>query len=204
MEMEDIAQTDIDRIKPEELISVNDQINYVLQKKHMTPMTKYKLLFSKVLNPFVGKPLWNDRNLKHAEHPQLDKKHTNPPDPRLARSLMLKWYQGQEFTQESHKEVWDLINDLQGNYQVPFDELYHKEKGLVQAVIEADKALKAKEKQLESLLADGLITAQEAAQLCPDSLNLQNKDLFQLGKQREEARLNKQNVDDAASTGYEF
>jgi len=46
---------------------------------------------------------------------------------------------------------------------VPFDELYHKEKGLVQAVIEADKALKSKEKTFESLLADGLITPQEAA-----------------------------------------
>jgi hypothetical protein len=57
---------------------------------------------------------------------------------------------------------------------VPFDELYHKEKGLVQAVIEADKALKNKEKTFESLLADGLITPQEASQLCPDSLNVHN------------------------------
>lgn len=46
---------------------------------------------------------------------------------------------------------------------MPFDELYHKEKGLVQAVIEADKAIKNKEKMFESLLADGLITAQEAS-----------------------------------------
>ncbi len=39
----------------------------------------------------------------------------------------------------------ELIKELQDNYDVPFDELYHREKNLVQAVIQADKALKAKE-----------------------------------------------------------
>lgn len=103
LELEDIYQTDIYKIKPEELISVNDQINYVLQDKHMTPMTKYKRIFQRAVNPFIGKPLWTDRNLKHAEHPLLEKKYDNPPDPRLARSLMLKWYKGQSFTKESHQ-----------------------------------------------------------------------------------------------------
>jgi hypothetical protein len=35
-----------------------------------------------------------------------------------------------------------LISDLRGKTDVPFDELYHREKVLVEAVIEADKALK--------------------------------------------------------------
>lgn len=37
-----------------------------------------------------------------------------------------------------------LIQELRDKVDTPFDELYHKEKALVQAVIVADKALKEK------------------------------------------------------------
>lgn len=35
----------------------------------------------------------------------------------------------------------EMIEDLRNKTDLPFDELYHKEKMLVQAVIEAEKAL---------------------------------------------------------------
>lgn len=56
----------------------------------------------------------------------------------------------------------ELIKELQDNYDVPFDELYHREKNLVQAVIEADKALKAKEQTFKNLMEHEMLTESEA------------------------------------------
>lgn len=63
-----------------------------------------------------------------------------------------------------------MVSDLHGRYNVPFDELYHKEKGLVQAVIEAEKALKAKEALFENLFESKMIHEAEAAQHTRGSL----------------------------------
>jgi len=46
---------------------------------------------------------------------------------------------------------------------LPFDELYHKEKGLVRAVVEAHKALKTKEAKFKSLMANKYLDPSEFA-----------------------------------------
>lgn len=43
-----------------------------------------------------------------------------------------------------------MIEEYRGRYDLPFEELYHKEKGLIQAVVEAHKALEAKETILKN------------------------------------------------------
>jgi transcriptional regulator CtsR len=87
----------------------------------------------------------------------------------------------------------DLVKDLQSNFDVPFDELYHREKNLVQAVIEADKALKAKEQTFKNLVEHELITETEANLITHDSLlNNEHQSLFEKGLLREEARIMKQ------------
>ena len=48
----------------------------------------------------------------------------------------------------------EMISDLRNKSDLPFDELYHKERNLVPAVIEAEKALKLKEQSLKSPLAN--------------------------------------------------
>jgi len=38
-----------------------------------------------------------------------------------------------------------MVVDLRNKTDIPFDELYHRERSLIQAVIEAEKSLKLKE-----------------------------------------------------------
>lgn len=49
---------------------------------------------------------------------------------------------------EKKKLVDKMIAEQRENFNQPFDELYHKQKKMIQEVIDAEKALKAK---LESL-----------------------------------------------------
>ena len=49
------------------------------------------------------------------------------------------------------------MEDLRNKMDIPFDELYHKEKSLIEAVIEADKALKKKQASLPNPLFGSLI-----------------------------------------------
>jgi len=41
-----------------------------------------------------------------------------------------------------------MVEKLRDNFDLPFDELYHKEKKLIEQVIKAEKALKTKEQQM--------------------------------------------------------
>lgn len=50
-----------------------------------------------------------------------------------------------------------MIQDLRGKFDIPFDELYHKEKKLVEAVIEAEKQFKLKQSSLTSPLQPDLL-----------------------------------------------
>jgi len=48
------------KVKPEEVISVNDQINYILKAKNLSAEEKFSRLMSDSLNPFI-EPLWNEK-----------------------------------------------------------------------------------------------------------------------------------------------
>ncbi len=73
-----------------------------------------------------------------------------------------------------------MITDLRQNFNIPFDELYHKEKALVQAVIEADRALKAKESDLVEPLVHCATSKQEADRVLQNSLlNNEQSNLLQ-------------------------
>jgi hypothetical protein len=56
---------------------------------------------------------------------------------------------GSNFMQGDQESIDEMVAEYRGKYDLPFDELYHKEKALVQAVVEAHKALKVKEKQFQ-------------------------------------------------------
>jgi hypothetical protein len=58
-----------------------------------------------------------------------------------------------------------MIAEYRGRYDLPFDELYHKEKALVGAVVEADRALKEKEKNFKSMIDHLMVQKHEVAQL---------------------------------------
>jgi hypothetical protein len=54
-ELEDIAATyqDHNRFKAEELVSLQEQISYVLRVKNMSPEEKFARVMKKALNPFI-------------------------------------------------------------------------------------------------------------------------------------------------------
>jgi hypothetical protein len=110
------------------------------------------MIIRRAINPFE-KPLWNDRQLKL-----------------ITRGVLMNNREGSELYPEDYEQITKLVSELQGNYQVPFDELYHKERGLIQAVIEADRALKQKEATLKDIFSDRFISRQEVHQVDPNSI----------------------------------
>lgn len=73
-----------------------------------------------------------------------------------------------------------MIKHYRSRYDIPFDELYHKEKAKVQAVIEAHQALKRKESELKNLFEMDSISHQEYDRIMRGSLlNQESVPLFE-------------------------
>jgi len=53
-------------------------------------------------------------------------------------------YTGTDFLPEEQERVDSIIEEQRANMDLPFDELYHTQKKLIQDVIDAEKALEAK------------------------------------------------------------
>lgn len=156
IELEDIQSPEVlgKLIKPEEILSINDQVNFVLNSKHMTAQQKLTELVRKTLNPFK-KVNWDHSHLKHADHPHLHK-YTEVHNFFKFNKTMLKMHRrGSDFSRTSRQQIDSLVEEYRNRYDLPFDELYHKEKGLVKAVVEAHKALKEKEKLIKQHAYEG-------------------------------------------------
>ena len=74
----------------------------------------------------------------------MEWKEAHAPDPRIPASLQYLYYEGSEFTPEKQKVVEEMIAKHRYEMDLPFDELYHKQKKVVQDVIDAEKALQEK------------------------------------------------------------
>jgi hypothetical protein len=77
---------------------------------------------------------------------------------------------GSKFTHEAQKKIDTMIAQYKEDFTVPFDELYHREKGLVEAVVAADKALKVKQATFDDLISKFGLSKHEVTQLTRDSL----------------------------------
>jgi len=51
-----------------------------------------------------------------------------------------------------------MVDEYRKDYNIAFDELYHREKAVIEAVVAADKALKAKEATFDNLLKNQNLT----------------------------------------------
>ncbi len=89
-------------LTPEEVISVNDQINFVTLNKNMSAELKFSQLMRNTLNPFKD-PLWNEDQLRLAEVEGYEEieKETEVFDPRLTRSVVRMFREGAKFEEES-------------------------------------------------------------------------------------------------------
>lgn len=154
--MEDIEDpvSSLFRLKAEELISVQDQINNVINSKTLSPEEKFARLIKGALNPFEDKN-FSEGQLRFADREELDDlKKVEAIDPRLPRSVLRMMREGSDFRPESKEMLREMIQNLRNKTDIPFDELYHQEKSLVQAVVEAENALKRKEASLKSPLSN--------------------------------------------------
>lgn len=80
-----------------------------------------------------------------------------------SKSIVKANRKGSNFTKDSEEMIDTMVAEYRGKYDLPFDELYHKEKGLVRAVVEAHKALKQKESKMKSLMANKFLDQSEFA-----------------------------------------
>lgn len=76
---------------------------------------------------------FNQRMLDRAENPALDEYRKNKVaiDPNLPPTLNKLLYMGSPFTPENEKIIKERIQDMKDKFDLPFDEMYHKEKKLV-------------------------------------------------------------------------
>lgn len=72
LDLEDINTSTYSTLRPEDVIAMNDQINYVLYEKNISAEEKFSKVMNRCLNPFSD-PLWSKNQLMHAEHPDLQK-----------------------------------------------------------------------------------------------------------------------------------
>jgi hypothetical protein len=93
------------KYRPEEVISVNDQINYVLGRKNMTAEEKFSGIMNRHLNPF-HKPLFNEEQLLLADESEHLKKELELFDVyRKSKSVIRMMREGSKFTKESRELI---------------------------------------------------------------------------------------------------
>ena len=112
----------------------------------MSSHDKIYNLLKGTLNPFDEKN-FSDAALETTSTRSIEnemKKEVKIPDPRVPKSLLNLYYAGNKFKKDEKVQIDQLIADLRGSMDLPFDELYHKEKLVIQNVIEAEKALELK------------------------------------------------------------
>ena len=112
----------------------------------MSSHDKIYNLLKGTLNPFDEKN-FADVHLETTSTRTIEnemKKEIKIPDPRVPKSLLNLYYAGNKFKKDEKVQIDQLIEDLRASMDLPFDELYHKEKSVIQNVIEAEKALELK------------------------------------------------------------
>ena len=80
-----------------------------------------------------------------------------------SKSILKANRKGSTYNRKAQRDIDAMVEEYRGRYDLPFDELYHKEKGLVRAVVEAHKALKTKEAKFKSLMANKYLDPSEFA-----------------------------------------
>lgn len=124
----------------------------MLGDKDLSAEEKFSGIIHKQMNPFL-KPLWNHEQLLLADESEFLPKQVEMFDVyRKSKSVIRMMREGAKFTREAEKMVHEMVDEYKDNYSIAFDELYHREKGLIEAVIACDKALKEKEATFTSLV----------------------------------------------------
>jgi archaellum component FlaC len=145
---------DID-LKAEEIMSVNEQVRGIEEFKNVTPQQRFYEVVTKKFNPFLT-PNFNINQMAGAQGDRIlqYKYPKEPVKPNQAPTIARLTFGGFKFFNENLKDLEEHVESLRGKFDMPFDELYHKEKRLVDAVIKATQALQTKEAALANPMGD--------------------------------------------------
>ena len=140
-----------DNTLAEEIISVTEQIDNVLDFKNKSPEDKAYEMISKQFNPFL-EPNFDLQQVVNSHNQIMTHEERVPkeaPNPNHAPSINRQNFEGYIFANEDVKQDMEtFVKELRSKFDMPFDELFHKEKKLVDAVVKATEALKRKESTL--------------------------------------------------------
>jgi hypothetical protein len=151
-------------LQAEDIIPIGEQIDNVNAERNMTAEERFTQLATSVFNPFLERN-FNPQQIENSQSSELDSDYRVPSkasDPNVAPTINKMLFEGYVFTKDTLESIQAKINSLRGQFDLPFDELYQKEKKLVDAVIRATKALRKKEADLCSPISENrLFTPQE-------------------------------------------
>lgn len=113
-------------------------------KKMSTEEKLYRLL-KKELNPFI-EGNFNELAIGDADRDLANEfKYSNLPDLNLSKTLMRKMALNTDFKPEFKERFYGMLNRLREDFELPFDEIYHREKKVIADIIEAQKMLEQKQ-----------------------------------------------------------
>ncbi|CDW82520.1 UNKNOWN [Stylonychia lemnae] len=139
-------------ISPEDVISVNDQIQMVLARRDLSAEQRLELVMSGVYS-FHRKANWDQKHMDLGQTQKLNEYRMYPfVHPNLTQTMARIFFEGAPLKQDVQQQVDLLIEQRQDEYEIPFDELYHKEKKLIDQVVKAYQALEEKQATLPSPL----------------------------------------------------
>jgi hypothetical protein len=115
----------------------------------MDPRERLYKILTKTYNPFVDAN-FNENQMANATSSKMqqEKIPREASDPNLPPSVNRENFAGYVFLEDSLEALKSKVSNLRDNFDLPFDELYHKEKRLVDQVIKATEALRLKENSL--------------------------------------------------------
>ena len=111
---------------------------------------------------------------------------------------------GYKFLEENLEALQEHVEELRDKFDIPFDELYHKEKRLVDAVIKATQALKAKEDILPNPMGDERTFALNELQGEYLSEEYQSEHPFVRAERKRNEKLLEEQLDSDGSSRFAF
>lgn len=189
----------------EEIISVSEQVKNINEFKNIDPRERLYRMLARKYNPFMD-PNFNKNQLANStsDKMNLTKIPKQSPDPYLPPSVNRANFTGYMFLDDSLEALEGKIANLRENFDMPFDELYHKEKRLVDQVIKATEALREKEQSLpDPMGAERTFNPSELKnQYINDDFNTEHQ--FLKDQRRRNEKLLNQAIDGDGGSNFTF
>ena len=160
---------------------------------------------TKKFNPFLT-PNFNVNQMAASEGDKINtyKIPKGPVSPNQAPSVARLNLSGYRFLEENLEDLEQHVASLKDKFDIPFDELYHKEKRLVDAVIKATQALQAKEAALPNPMGDERTFSLDELQGEYLAEEFQSEHPFVRAERKRNERLLNESIDDAGSSSFQF